>query len=61
VPLFRLDLSQAKLAVAGHLVTARGIVLTLTSVAARALDAALGTGPFSAGLELGTARTVLRF
>jgi predicted RNA methylase len=30
-------------------------------VAARALDAALGTGLFSAGLELGTARTVLRF
>ena len=61
VPLFRLGLSHAKLAVGRHLVTARGIVLTLTSAAARALNAALGTRLFSAGLELGTARTVLRF
>jgi hypothetical protein len=35
VPLFRLDLSHAGLAVGRHLVKARGIVLTLTSVAAR--------------------------
>jgi len=61
VPLFRLDLSHARLTVAAHLVKARGIVLTLTSVAAGALDGALGTRLFSAGLELGTARTVLRF
>jgi hypothetical protein len=61
VPLFRLGLSHAQLTVAGHLVTARGIVLTLTPVAAKALDAALGTRLFSAGLELGTARTVLRY
>lgn len=61
VPLFRLGLSHAKLAAGRHLVKARGIVLTLTSVAAKALDAALGTRLFSAGLELGTARTVLRF
>jgi hypothetical protein len=61
VPLFRLDLSHARLAVGSHLVKARGIVLTLTSVAAKALNAALGTSLFSAGLELGTARTVLRF
>ena len=61
VPLFRLGLSHAKLAVGRHLVTARGIVLTLTSVAAKALNASLGTRLFSAGLELGTARTVLRF
>jgi hypothetical protein len=61
VPLFRLGLSHAKLTVGRHLVTARGIVLTLTSVAAKALNAALGTRLFSAGLELGTARTVLRF
>jgi hypothetical protein len=61
VPLFRLGLSHAKLAVAGHQVKARGIVLTLTPVAAKALNAALGTRLFSAGLELGTARTVLRF
>ena len=61
VPLFRLGLSHAKLTVGRHLVKARGIALTLTSVAAKALDAALGTKLFSAGLELGTARTVLRF
>ena len=61
VPLFRLGLSYAQLTVARHLVKARGIALTLTSVAAKALDAALGTRLFSAGLELGTARTVLRF
>jgi hypothetical protein len=61
VPLFRLGLSHAKLAVCRHLVRAQGIVLTLTPVAAKALNAALGTKLFSAGLELGTARTVLRF
>jgi hypothetical protein len=61
VPLFRLGLSHARLAVGRHLVKARGIALTLTSVAANALNAALGTRLFSAGLELGTARTVLRF
>ncbi len=61
VPLFRLGLSDAKLTVGRHLVTARGIVLRLTSVAAKALNAALGTKLFTAGLELGTARTVLRF
>jgi hypothetical protein len=61
VPLFRLGLSHARLAAGTHLVKARGIVLTLTWVAAKALNAALGTGLFSAGLELGTARTVLRF
>jgi hypothetical protein len=61
VPLFRLGLSHATLAVGRHLVKTRGIVLTFTSVAAKALNAALGTKLFSAGLELGTARTVLRF
>jgi hypothetical protein len=61
VPLFRLGLSHAKLAVCRHLVKAQGIVLTLTPVAAKALNAALGTKLFSPGLELGTARTVLRF
>jgi hypothetical protein len=61
VPLFRLDLSHAKLAAGKHLVIARGIGLKLTAVAARALNAALATRLFSAGLELGTAKTVLRF
>jgi len=61
VPLFRLGLSHARLAVCRHLVKAQGIVLTLTPVAAKALNASLGTKLFSPGLELGTARTVLRF
>lgn len=60
VPLFRLDLSHAKLAAGKHVVTASGIGLKLTSAAAKALNAALGTKLFSAGLELGTARTLLR-
>ncbi len=61
VPLFSLDLSHAKLTVGKHTVTARGIGLKLTSVAANALNAALGTKLFSPGLALGTAGTVLRF
>ena len=40
---------------------AKGIVVKLTSVAAKALNAALGTRLFSGGLTLGTASTVLRF
>lgn len=61
VPLFRLDLSHARLAAGKHIVTARGIGLTLTAAAAKALNAALGTRLFSAGLKLGTASTLLRF
>jgi hypothetical protein len=61
VPLFRLDLSHAKLTAGKHIVTARGIGLKLTSAAAKALNAALGTRLFSAGLKLGTAKTLLRF
>jgi hypothetical protein len=61
VPLFRLDLSHARLAAGKHVVTARNIGLKLTKVAASALNAALGTKLFSAGLRLGTAGTVLRF
>ena len=61
VPLFRLDLSHAKLAAGKHIVTARGIGLKLTSAAAKALNATLGTKLFSAGLKLGTAKTLLRF
>ncbi len=60
VPLFRLDLSHAKLAAGKRIVTARGIGLKLTSAAAKALNAALGTKLFSAGLKLGTAKTLLR-
>jgi hypothetical protein len=61
VPLFRLDLSHARLTAGKHIVTARGIGVTLTAVAAKALNAALGTKLFSAGLKLGTASTLLRF
>lgn len=61
VPLFRLDLSHARLAAGKHIVTAVGIGVTLTAVAAKALNAALGTKLFSAGLKLGTASTLLRF
>jgi hypothetical protein len=60
VPLFRLDLAHAKLTAGKHVITASGIGLKLTSVAARALNAALGSKLFSAGLNLGTARTLLR-
>jgi hypothetical protein len=59
--LFSLDLSHAKLTVGKHIVTARGIGLKLTPVAAKGLNAALGTKLFSAGLTLGTAGTLLRF
>jgi hypothetical protein len=61
VPLFNLDLSHAKITAGKHMVTAKGIVVKLTSIAARALNAALGTKLFSGGLTLGTAGTVLRF
>ena len=61
VPLFGLDLSHARLAAGKHIVTASGIGLKLTAAAARALNAALGTKLFSAGLKLGTASTLLRF
>jgi hypothetical protein len=61
VPLFGLDLSHARLAAGKHIVTAGGIGLTLTAAAAKALNAALGTKLFSAGLNLGTASTLLRF
>jgi len=61
VPLFGLDLSHARLTAGQHIVTATGIGLKLTAAAAKALDAALGTRLFSAGLNLGTASTLVRF
>jgi hypothetical protein len=61
VRLFGLDLSHAKLMAGKHVVTARNVGLKLTKVAASALNTALGTKLFSAGLRLGTAGTVLRF
>ena len=44
-----------------HYIKISGIVLTLTSTAASALDATFGTSLFKPGLELGTASTLLRF
>lgn len=61
IPLFKLGLSHAKLAAGKHTVTASGIGVTLTATAAKALNAALRTTLFSAGLNLGTAGTLLRF
>jgi hypothetical protein len=61
VPLLRLNLAHAAIHAGRHYVRVSGIVLTLTSTAASALDATFGTTLFKPGLELGTARTVLRF
>jgi hypothetical protein len=44
-----------------HTVTASRIRVTLTATAAKALNAALETSMFSAGLNLGSAATLLRF
>ena len=59
VALFNLSLAHATLKASKHSVRASGIVVTLTKTAASALDAALGTKLFGAGLKLGTATTVL--
>jgi hypothetical protein len=61
VAIFWLNLSHAKLSAGKHSVTATGIGLSLTKVAAGALDASLGTHLFTNGLKLGSAATVLRF
>ena len=61
VPLFRLSLAHATIHKGWHYVQIRGIVLTLTSTAASALNSTFGTSLFQPGLKLGTAGTVLRF
>jgi len=61
VPLLRLSLAHATIHAGRHYVRISGIVLTLTSTAASALDATFGTTLFQPGLELGTASTLLRF
>jgi hypothetical protein len=61
VPLLRLNLAHATIHAGWHYVQINGIVLTLTGTAASALDATFSTTLFKAGLELGTASTVLRF
>ena len=55
VALFNLSLAHATLKAGQHSVRASGIGVSLTKTAAGALDAALGTKLFSAGLKLGTA------
>jgi Htaa len=60
VPLLNLSLAHATVHAGRHVVQADGIVLTLTGTAASALDATFGTSLFTAGLELGTANTLLR-
>jgi hypothetical protein len=61
VPLFWVNLSHAHLNAGQTSVHATGIELNLTRTAASALDSALGTSLFSKGMEIGTAKTVLRF
>jgi len=61
VPLLKLNLAHAVIHKGWHYVKISGIVLTLSSTAASALDATFGTTLFKPGLELGTASTVLRF
>ncbi|MGI9008568.1 MAG: hypothetical protein ACR2FU_20660 [Streptosporangiaceae bacterium] len=61
VTLFRLSLAHAKVNAGKHMVTVRGIGVKLSAVAAKALNAALGTTLFAPGLALGTASTTLRF
>jgi len=60
VPLFSLGLGHAKIIVSRHAVKISGIVVRLTKTAAGALDATFGTKLFTAGLELGTATTLIR-
>jgi hypothetical protein len=60
-PLFQLNLAHATIHKGWHYVQIRGIVLTLTSTAASALNSTFGTSLFQPGLKLGTASTVLRF
>jgi hypothetical protein len=61
VPLLRLGLAHARVRAGRHYVSVSGIVLRLTKTAASALNATFGTSLFTAGLELGTASTLLRF
>ena len=61
VPLLKLSLVHASVHKGWHSVQVSGIVLTLTSTAASALDTTFGTTLFKAGLELGTASTTLRY
>jgi hypothetical protein len=59
VALFDLSLGHARLHVGRHQIVATGIQLTLTAVAASALDATFGTTLFTSGMLIGTASTHL--
>ncbi len=61
MPLLTLSLAHATIHAGRHYVQISGIVTTLTGTAASALDATFGTTLFTAGLELGTASTLLRW
>jgi hypothetical protein len=61
VALFSLSLAHAKLSAGRHHLQASGITVDLTAGAAAALNSALGTKLFTAGLDLGTAATSVRY
>ena len=61
VPLLRLGLGHIAVQAGRHYVRVSGIVARLTKTAASALNATFGTTLFTAGLELGTASTLLQF
>jgi hypothetical protein len=61
VPLLRLGLARVRVRAGRHDVIVSNIQLRLTKTAAAALDATFGTSLFTAGLDLGSADTLLRF
>lgn len=61
VPVFKLDLSDARVHLGKHSATAKGVKLRLTGEAAGALNATLKTKVFTKGLAFGTADTNPRF
>lgn len=61
VPLLGLNLTHASIRAGWHYLRISGITVTLTRIAASALNATFGTSLFRAGLEFGTADTLLRF
>jgi hypothetical protein len=61
VPLLQLGLGHITVRAGWHFVQVSGIVAHLTQAAATALNATFSTTLFTAGLELGTASTLLQF
>lgn len=60
LPMFNLNLKNAKVTATKHLITISRIGATLTAQAAAGLNQALGTNVFKGGLKFGTAVTQLR-